>query len=277
MKSQSSTGFGRLAALLCAALLAACAPAAPAASAPTPVSGSLTVMAAASLTGAFTDLGKQFEAAHPGVKVQFNFAGSQQLAQQLGQGAAADVFASANQKQMDAAVQAGRVEKDAARIFVRNRLVVVVPKNNPAGLNGLPDLARAGLKLVLAAKEVPVGQYSLDFLDKAVKDGSYGTDYRDKVLANVVSYEENVKSVLVKVALDEADAGIVYTSDVTGADAERVQQITIPDALNVIAAYPIAPVKDSASPQLAQEFVDLVLSPAGQSKLAEYGFIPVEK
>jgi molybdate transport system substrate-binding protein len=237
----------------------------------------LNVLAAASLTSAFKELGAQFEANHPGVTIQFNFAGSQQLAQQLVQGAPADIFASANKKQMDVVIEAGRIEKDAARTLVQNRLVIVLPKDNPARLEGLKDLAKTNLKLVFAAKEVPVGQYSLDFLDKAVAEGTFPSDYKEKVLANVVSYEDNVKSVLTKVALGEADAGIVYTSDVTGADAKKVGRIEIPDALNIIATYPIALLKDSANTELAQQFIDLMLSQGGQAVLERYGFIPAAK
>jgi molybdate transport system substrate-binding protein len=232
----------------------------------------LTILAAASLTGAYNDLGARFEQAHPGVNVQFNYAGSQQLAQQLQGGAPADVFASANLKQMEAVVEAGRVAKDDYQTFAKNKLVIVFPKDNPARLEGLDDLAESDLKLILAAQEVPVGQYSLDFLDQA--EGTYGPGFKNKVLANVVSYEDNVKSVLTKVALGEADAGIVYTSDVTVADAEKVAQIQIPDGLNVIATYPIAVIRDSSNQELAQLFVELVLSPEGQSVLESYGFIP---
>jgi len=240
---------------------------------PSPPPVTLTVMAAASLTGAFEDLGSQFEADHPGVTLQFNFAGSQQLAQQLEQGALADVFASANPAQMNVVVETGRIARDAPKTFVQNRLVVVFPKDNPAGLAGLGDLANANLKLVFAAPEVPAGQYSLDFLDKAAAEGRYGAGYKEKVLANVVSYEENVKSVLTKVALGEADGGIVYTSDVTGPDAGRVGQIEIPEDLNVIATYPIAAIQDSPHPDEARQFVDFVLSSEGQAVLGRYGFM----
>ena len=120
-----------------------------------------------------------------------------------------------------------------------------------------------------------MGQYSLDFLDKAAADPAYGAGFKDAVLANVVSYEENVKSVLAKVSLDEADAGIVYTSDITGSAAGQVEKIDVPDALNVIATYPIAALQNSAHPETAQAFVDMVLSAAGQAVLAKYGFIPV--
>ncbi len=237
-------------------------------------SGELNIFAAASLTDAFKEIGAKFEAANSGTKLTFNFAGSQQLAQQIGQGAPADVFASANNKQMDVVVEAGQVISGTQQAFVRNRLVVIYPKDNPAKLQTLKDLARPGLKLDLAAKEVPVGQYALDFLDKAGKDATYGAAFKDGVLKNVVSYEENVKAVLSKVALGEADAGIVYTSDIGGDAAARVGRIDIPDALNTIATYPIAPIKDSKNAGLAQKFVDYVLAPEAQAILARYGFIP---
>jgi molybdate transport system substrate-binding protein len=221
-------------------------------------------------------IGQQFEADHPGVKMVFNFAGSQQLAQQLDQGAPADVFASANKKQMDAVIQSKRVSDGAQRVFVKNRVVVIFPTGNPAGLQKLQDLAKPGLKLVLAAKEVPVGQYALDFLDKAGQDPAFGATYKDAVLANVVSYEENVKSVLTKVMLGEGDAGIVYFSDISQGSADKVGRIDIPDALNTVASYPIAPVSDSAQSALAQAFIELVLSPQGQQILASYNFVPVQ-
>ena len=167
----------------------------------------IIVLAAASLTEPFTEIGQLFEQQHPGAKVRFNFAGSQQLAQQLVSGAPADVFASANPDQMQAAVQAGRILPDAPQIFAGNRLVVIIPADNPGGLQTLADLAKPGLQVVLAAKEVPVGQYTLSFLEKASHDPAFGADYSAAVLQNVVSYENNVKAVLTKVQLGEADAG----------------------------------------------------------------------
>jgi molybdate transport system substrate-binding protein len=244
-----------------------------------PAAGSgatLTVMAASSLTESFTEIGAKFEAANPGVKVAFNFAGSQQLATQITSGAPADVFASASKKYMDNMVTASKVDKDSVSTFSRNRLVVIYPTANPGGVKELKDLAKSGLKLVLAAKEVPVGQYALTFLDNAVKDGSYGATYKDDVLKNVVSYEDNVKSVLSKVALGEADAGIVYVSDVTGDSASKVTQLEIPDSVNSIASYPIAALKDSTQADLAKAFVNLVLSADGQAILASHGFMPAK-
>jgi molybdate transport system substrate-binding protein len=249
------------------------APTQPATTQPS-ASGELVVFAAASLTESFTELARLFESQHPRVKVTCNLAASQQLSQQLGQGAPADVFASANTKEMDSAIQAGRVAEGSQKTFARNKLVVIYPTDNPAGLGKLQDLARPGLKLVLAAKEVPAGSYSLTFLDKASQDAAFGATFKDDVLKNVVSYEETVKAVLTKVVLGEGDAGIVYLTDISLDNAGKVGRLDIPDALNSVGTYPIAPVSDAAQPELAQAFVDLVLSAQGQEILARYGFLP---
>lgn len=252
-----------------------CAPASAPASSPTAAAApaTLNVFAASSLTDAFAEIGAQFTADNPGVELVFNFGGSNQLATQIGEGAPADVFAPANGAQMDAAIATGRIAPGAPQTFARNRLVVVTPSDNPAGLTTLQDLATPGVKLVLAAPEVPAGQYALDFLNKAAADGSLGAGYREAVLANVVSYEENVRTVLTKVALGEADAGIVYASDVAASPAGAVQQIEIPGALNTIVTYPIAVLSDSPEPALAQSFVDAVLSAEGQAVLEQAGFL----
>jgi molybdate transport system substrate-binding protein len=230
----------------------------------------LTVFAAASLTDAFTELGQSFEAANPGVNVAFNFAGANQLAAQINGGAPVDVFASANERQMATAVESGRIDAEEPKIFVTNRLVVVIPADNPAGITQLQDLARPGTLLVLAAVEVPVGQYSLEFLGRASQDVAFSPSFREDVLNNVVSYEENVRSVLNKVVLGEVDAGIVYSSDLVGVDS--VRHLEIPDPLNLIAVYPIAQLKDSSLPELSRAFVDFILSPDGREILARYGF-----
>ncbi|MFP4437113.1 MAG: molybdate ABC transporter substrate-binding protein [Chloroflexaceae bacterium] len=242
----------------------------------TALSGELIVFAAASLTEAFTALGRQFEADNPDTTVVFNFAGSQQLAQQLAQGAPADVFASANPRRMEVAVEAGRIIGGTQQIFVRNCLVAITPADNPGAVNTLQDLTKPDLKIVLAAEDTPIGGYSRDYLDKATTDPDFGSEYHDAVLANVVSYEETVKAVLTKVALGEADAGIVYSSDVTPDQVDQVVRIDIPDELNTIATYPIAIVEDTSQPESAQAFLDYVLSANGQAVLGAYGFIPVE-
>lgn len=238
----------------------------------TPPQVTLTVYAAASLTDAFKEIGANFQHAHANVSVMSNFAGSQQLEQQIAQGAQADVFASANAKYMDAAITAGVVTSGAQKTFARNRLIVIVPKNNPAHIQTLRDLGKPGVKLVLADKSVPVGQYALTFLDKAAADPAFGASYKAQVLKNVVSYEDNVKSVFSKVQLDEADAGIVYTSDVS-THGDEVGSLAIPDAMNTIAVYPIAALKASRNASVAQQFVAYILSADGQAVLKKYGFI----
>ncbi len=233
----------------------------------------LTVFAAASLTESFNDLGRQFESVHPGVTLRLNYAGSQQLSAQLAQGASADVFASANNKEMWTAIDAGAVISGTQQTFARNRLIVIFPKDNPARMNTLADLAKPGLKLDLADKSVPVGQYSQDVLAKLSKDPAYGTDFQNQVLENVVSYETDVKAVVTKVSLGEVDAGLVYTTDASAA-ADRLGSLTIPDQFNQIATYPIAPLAEAPQPDLAEQFVAFVLSAAGQQTLAHYGFMP---
>lgn len=268
--------------VILALILASCAANPPAAAAPAgpdqavldPVE--LNVFAAVSLTDAFTEIGQIFESNHPGARVLFNFAGSHQLAQQINAGAPADLFASANPQQMQIVIDAGEIAVETPQTFVTNRLVMVFPKDNRAGVRALQDLGKPGVKVVLASPEVPVGQYSLDFLNKASADPVFGSTFNGSVLKNVVSYEDNVRMVLTKVALGEADAGLVYTSDISGSDTLKVDQLDIPDELNVIATYPIAPLRTSEKPELAQAFIDLVLSKEGQDILAGYHFIAVK-
>jgi molybdate transport system substrate-binding protein len=219
--------------------------------------GGLTVFAAASLTAAFTELGQQFTAANGGTKVTFNFAGSQALATQIQQGAPADVFASADLANM------AKVEDltGTPRNLASNRLEIVVEKGNPRGVEGLDDLAAGDLKVVLAAPEVPAGKYAAEVLAKA------------GVTVRPVSEEDNVKAVVTKVALGEADAGIVYRTDVT-TGGDKVEGVEIPKEQNVLAAYPIATVEATKAQDQAQAFVDLVLSAEGQRVLEQHGFLP---
>jgi molybdate transport system substrate-binding protein len=258
------------------------APAAPTAVQPTavpptatkPAEQELTVFAAASLTESFTELGKQFEAAHPGVKVVFNFAGSQQLRAQLEEGAQADLFASANTKEMNSAIGSGLVISGTQKVFARNRLMAITPVANPGKVSTLADLARPGLKLVVADKAVPVGQYTLDMLAKMSKDPAFGADFGDRVQANVVSREDNVKSVVAKVRLGEADAGIVYSTDAGGTAAKDLSLLPIPDNFNQIATYPLAVLAKASRPELGNRFAEFVLSKEGQQTMSSFGFIP---
>jgi len=269
--------------LLIAALLASCGQAAaptpvppvPTSAAPadTPEPRTLAVFAAASLTGAFTVIGQDFEAANPGVTVSFNFAGSQTLSTQLTQGAAADVFASANHTEMDKITAANLAAQDAPKDFVTNKLLVILPSDNPANVQTLQDLARAGLKLVLADATVPAGKYARQILDKMSQDAAYGSDFTTKVLANVVSNETDVKQVVAKVQLGEADAGMVYISDAVA--APELKTLEIPVDFNVVAKYPIVALANAPQPELAAEFISYVLSAQGQAVLQEWGFTPV--
>lgn len=234
----------------------------------------LTVFAAASLTGAFQEIGGMFEETHPGTRVRFNFAGSQQLATQLEQGAIADVFASADQRWMDYAGEKGLLAGEA-RLFAHNRLVVIVPSTNPARIGRLQDLARRGVKLVVAAEAVPVGTYTRQVLAKLAQRPDFAQDYDRRALANVVSQEENVKAVVTKVQLGEADAGVVYASDAQGSVARHLRVFPIPDEQNVIADYPIAALKGANAPSAAEDFIALVLAPEGQNVLKKFGLIPV--
>ena len=237
-------------------------------------SSDLQIFAAASLTDAFKEIARQLEAQRPGLVVRLNSAGSQQLAMQLEQGARADVFASADERWMSYAMERGLVSGEIT-VFARNRLVVIVPKTNPARIRGLQDLARGGLKLVLGADAVPVGRYSRIVLRNLACDPAFGSDFATLTLRNVVSEEENVKSVVGKVQLGEADAGIAYRSDVTPAVARLVRVIEIPNSANIVAEYPIAVVKDAQHPDAAKAFVEFVLSAQGQAILARRGLMPV--
>lgn len=233
----------------------------------------LTVFAAASLNGAFQELAAGFEAGHPGVKVQFNFAGSQILRAQLEQGASADVFASADEGNMDALVAAGLVQQGAATNFTANQLVVILPKGNPGQVLSLLDLARPGLKIILADPSVPAGRYARQVLDRLAGEAGYGAAYPGAVLANVVSLETDVKQVVAKVQLGEADAGIAYLSD--AAATPELLSIEIPAQDNVTASYPIAALAHAHQPALAGDFIHFILSTDGQAILKKWGFSPI--
>jgi molybdate transport system substrate-binding protein len=186
-----------------------------------------------------------------------NLAGSQALATQIQQAAPADVFASADIANMDKVKDLVNTPQN----FASNLLAIVVEKGNPKDVKGLEDLANPDLKVVLAAEEVPAGKYAKQVLDDA------------GVSVTPVSQEDNVKAVVTKVSLGEADAGIVYVTDVS-AGGDKIEGVDIPEEQNVVATYPIATVKASKAPDKAQAFMDLVLSAEGQQVLKEYGFLP---
>jgi molybdate transport system substrate-binding protein len=222
----------------------------------------LVVFAAASLTEAFGEIGALFEDRHPDVTVRFSFGPSDGLATQIREGGPADVFASASQRWMDAVADGGVLDR---AVFARNRLAVLVPRDNPAGVERIEDLGQPGVRLVMAAPDVPAGGYGREALDNA--------GVLQPAEANVVSNEMDVKGVVQKVALGEADAGIVYVTDVTERVAPDVRAIPIPEDVNVVAAYPIAVLRTSAAPAQAREFVAFVLDD-GQAVLRRAGFLP---
>lgn len=225
------------------------------------------VFAATSLRDAFTAMSEPFKAAHPGLEITFNFAGTQQLRTQLEQGAAVDVFASADQKHMSELLKAGRVTSPLS--FARNEPVIIVAQEAAANIRGLSDLPAAS-RLVIGTPEVPIGRYTLQILDNAAK--TLGAHYRNDVEAKVVSRELNVRQVLNKVKLGEAEAGFVYRSDALSAPELTV--LSIPAELNVVADYPIAVVKGAPHAEFAQAWVAFVRSDAGLGALKRAGFLP---
>jgi molybdate transport system substrate-binding protein len=235
----------------------------------------LVIFSAASLSDAFEEIGAAFAEANPEVSISFNFGGSSTLAAQIEQGAPADLFASANLTQMNRLA-----EKDLlagpAQIFARNRLVVILPVGNKADITELSQLARAGVQIILAAPNVPIRQYSEEALLKLAALPAYNADFADQVLANLVSEEDNVRQVVAKIALGEADAGIVYQSDVTPDVAEKLLVLPIADTANVMAEYPIAVLKESTQQALAEVFIAYLQSEAGQNIMAKWNFLPYE-
>lgn len=212
----------------------------------------LTVFAAASLTESFNALGKSFEASHPGVKVRFNFGGSSTLAQQINQGAPADVFAAASPATM-------KPVSSSSQIFAKNRLVIATPKDNPGKVAKLADLSSSKLKVILCAEQVPCGAAAKKALATA------------HVTVKPASQEQDVKAVLTKVKLGEADAGLVYRSDVKSAGT-AVKGIEFPESAQAINDYPIVALPKAPQGALAREFIGLVLSPQGKAALTQVGF-----
>jgi molybdate transport system substrate-binding protein len=224
------------------------------------LSGDIQVFAAASLTTSFNALGIAFHKANPGVGVSFNYAGTPTLVTQIEQGAPADVFASADTTNMDKLTADG-FAMGSSQVFAHNQLEIVVAPGNPKGITGLAGLAKSGVIYISEGPTVPAGKYSLQALASA------------GVRVTPKSLETSVSAVISKIELGEADAGIVYTTDITAAGS-KVQGVPIPAANNVIATYPIVAVKGTKSSDVDRAFIDYVLSPSGQLTLASFGFLP---
>jgi molybdate transport system substrate-binding protein len=228
----------------------------------------LTVFAAASLTAAFKALKPEFERAHPDQSVRFSFGASSALRLQIEQGAPADVFASADYEQMRPLADKSLVL--APRTFARNRLVVVIPAANPGKLRSVRDLARPGLRLVSTATVVPIGRYTQEMLEKLSRTRGYSADFGQRVNANIVSREANVRAALVKVELGEADAAVVYETDARS--SARVRSLPIPAGANIIAEYPVAIVAATPRRPEAEVFAGFLLSNRGRAVLRRFGF-----
>jgi molybdate transport system substrate-binding protein len=224
----------------------------------------ITVFAASSLTAAFTQIGTDFQAANPGSTVTFSFGPSDGLAGQIESEGTADVFASASPTWMDDVQD--KVGVSGRADFAKNRLVIITPADNPANVRSLADLGRGGVQVVLAAEGVPVGDYARQALDAA--------GITDDVMENVVSNEADDAAVVAKIVAGEADAAIVYSSDVTEEVSPDVTAIEIPDDVNVIATYPIAVVEGAGEPDLGASFVAYVTGTEGQATLKQFGFLP---
>ncbi|MDG4795846.1 molybdate ABC transporter substrate-binding protein [Micromonospora sp. WMMD1082] len=222
------------------------------------ISGELTVFAAASLTESFTRIGQDFEAAHQGVQVTFSFAGSSALATQINEGAPADVFASAAPANMKTVTDAGNGDGEPVT-FVRNQLVIAVPKGNPDGVTGLSDLTKPDAKVALCAEQVPCGAAARTALDAA------------GVALTPVTLEQDVKRALAKVRLGEVDAALVYRTDARAA-SDEVDGIEFPESAEAINDYPIIVLKDAANKPAARAFVEYVRSDTGRGVLTEAGF-----
>jgi len=220
----------------------------------------VTVFAAASLKETFKELGREYEQRHPGAKVIFQFAGSQQLAAQIQQGAKADVFASADERQMEVAIRGKGTE------FARNKLVLIVSRQSAARILTYRDLASPGIKLVLGVRDVPVGWYAMQVLEHLARSMEHG--WSEQVSANIVSRETDVRAILTKVELGEADAGFVYVTDAKTAHGS-VATRPIPDSENMKASYRIAALGNSRA---GSEFVQLVVSQNGRKALSDFGF-----
>ena len=231
---------------------------------------SLIVFAATSLTDVFESLRAAFIEVNSDADILLNFSSSSTLAAQLLQGAPADIFASANELQMDLVIDSNLIAADTVDIFAHNQLMLITPADNPAAIESIPDLTKDSVLLVLAAEGTPIRAYTDAMI--ASHSDDYGENFIEQVMQNLVSEESNVRQVVTRIALGEADAGIVYQSDAIGAVAEQLRAFEIDPAHNQLASYPIAPLAASTNPALAQRFISFVLSPAAQPIFAEYGF-----
>lgn len=257
--------------------LAGCSSPTPTASpslAPTtaPQNISLKIFAPSSLTDAAKDITTAYEAANPGVKLAIEFGHTPTQRLQFTQGASGDIFITASQKDMNDAITDTTVTQGANKVFATNQLVVILPANNPGNVQTLQDLAKPGLRLLVAVVDTPIGKVTLDMLAKM--DKQFGAGFKDKVVANVVSNESGVKPIVSKIKLGEADAGIVYVTDAVS--APELKTISIPAELNMVMQLNVAPLAKAANPDHAAKFTAYLVSTEGQAILKKWGFLPAK-
>jgi molybdate transport system substrate-binding protein len=233
----------------------------------------LVVSAAASLKDSFTEIRQSFEQQHGDIQILFNFASSSQLSNQIEQGAPVDVFAAADVSDVEHLFREGLTIE--YRAFAENGVVVIVARDSGDRIADLGDLAKNGVRLVSAQKKVPIARYAREFLERADKSMRFGNDYRDAVLANIVSEESDVRTMVMKVALGEVDGAIVYETDLHTDIAGKLNIIAIPPDLKVTARYGITMIKGGPNVKAARLFYDFVLSSRGAAILSGYGFKPL--
>lgn len=229
--------------------------------------------AASSLTDAVSEIVSEYEREHPTVTVRLNFAGSSQLATQLIEGASAHLFASANETQMQRLIEEKVIMSNSMQFFASNQLVLIVPIDNPAGISSIADLAQPGIKFVTASQDVPIGEYTRQSVTKMETSGEFAAGFEDAVLANIVSEEANVRQIVTKILLGEADAAIAYQSDVQ-LHSSNLSVIRIPKRYNVVARYPIALLQKANDSRPVSDFIAFMQSAKGQSILTKWGFSP---
>jgi molybdate transport system substrate-binding protein len=231
----------------------------------------LTVFCAAGLMGAFNELGRAYQN-ESNINVVFNFDGAQILRTQIENGAYADVLATVTDKNLNALEREGFMNNSSVSVFARNWQALIVPKNNPANIHNLTDLAKPGVKIVTGTKDLPITNLTMQVLDRLAADPAYDPQYKEKVLANMVSQETNINFIVSKVALGEADAAFVHQSEVSSEYADKVIVIDIPEKYNVKSEYSIGVLKRSNSLNPAEEFINLEKSEEGKAILEKYGY-----
>ncbi|PKM52012.1 MAG: molybdate ABC transporter substrate-binding protein [Firmicutes bacterium HGW-Firmicutes-7] len=233
----------------------------------------LIILAAASLTEAYTDLEKGFEAKYTDIDLQFTFAGTTTLLPQIKQGLEADVFISANEAAMLELIKEGYIKEESANIFAHNQLALMVYKDTAFDVKSMEDILQEGIKVIVGEPNLPIGKYTVEMLDEIEAQGLYSENYKQLFMDHIVSLENSVKAIAIKVEMGEADVGVVYGTDFTALNNKWVHRIDIPKAYNPKATYELATLNNSKYKKIADKFIEYVLDKDGQDYLLKYGFM----